>query len=269
MCLILFAYKHHPNYRLILAANRDEFYERPTAPLMYWEDHPHILAGRDLKSMGTWMGITSSGRFAAVTNYREPGRLIIDAPSRGHLVSDYLNGTMPPNDYLKHLKQEGHRYNGFNLLVGDTEAFYYFSNRSENGTRLESGIHGLSNRLLDTPWPKVVQGKQRLSALIDQDDDLSQTGILDLVQTQAVPPNSQIPDTGVGMEWERTLAPIFITSPNYGTRCSTLLTISRSNHVHITEITWQPAQPAPTLQAETSFDFNIEGKDRSDENRHS
>jgi uncharacterized protein with NRDE domain len=259
MCLIVFAHEKHPDYRLILAANRDEFYERPSAPLMYWDDHPNVLAGRDLKSMGTWLGVSRSGRFAAITNYREPGRQILGAPSRGHLVSDYLTGTMPPADYLEDLRRKADSYNGFNLLIGDTECLLYFSNRKQGSIQLEPGIHGLSNRLLDTQWPKVIQSKSRLSALISQGHDLPQEGIFDLLQNQEKPLDHQLPDTGVGIELERLLSPMFITSPHYGTRCSTLLTIHRSNHVHVAEITWKPSQPQPTLHKQASFDFAIEG----------
>jgi uncharacterized protein with NRDE domain len=258
MCLILFAYDHHPDYRLILAANRDEFYDRPAAPLRYWRDHPHLLAGRDLKSMGTWMGVSRWGRFAAITNYREPGNPILDAPSRGHLVSDYLAGTLPPADYLDDLKPKAGQYNGFNLLVGDTQGLFYFSNRNQGVMRLEAGVYGLSNRLLDTRWPKVRQGKERLSALIRHDRELPRESLFSLLQTQERPPDHQLPDTGVGIELERILAPIFITSPNYGTRCSTLLTLNRSDHVRITEYTWVPARPRPTLMEEASFDFDIQ-----------
>jgi uncharacterized protein with NRDE domain len=257
MCLILFAHDHHPDYRLILAANRDEFYDRPAAPLVFWEDHPHVLAGRDLKSMGTWMGVSRSGRFAAITNYREPGRQILDAPSRGHLISDYLIGHTPPIDYLEDLKQKAGQYNGFNLLVGDTRSLYYYSNRSDGVIRLEPGIYGLSNRLLDTRWPKVHQGKERLSTLIGHDTELPLEGILDLLQTQKRPPDHQLPDTGVGIEWERTLSPMFITSPNYGTRCSTLLAVNRSDHVQMTEVTWRPAKTKPTLEGKAVFEFTI------------
>jgi len=258
MCLIIFAYNHHPDFRLILAANRDEFYDRPAAPLRDWKDHPHVLAGRDLESMGTWMGVSRWGRFAAITNYREPGNQILDAPSRGGLVSDYLTGTLPPAEYLEDLRRKAGQYNGFNLLVGDTQGLFYFSNRNKGVRRLEAGVYGLSNRLLDTPWPKVRQGKERLSALIGQGRKLPREGLFDFMQSQERPPDHQLPDTGVGIELERILAPIFITSPHYGTRCSTLLTQNRSDHVRITEYTWAPARPQPTLLEEASFDFAIE-----------
>ena len=260
MCLILFAYDHHPDFRLILAANRDEFYERPAAPLGYWEDHPHVLAGRDLRQSGTWMGVTKNGKFAAITNYREPGRQIPDAPSRGHLVSDFLIGDAPPSDYLEHLQQQAQQYNGFNLLVGDARSLYYYSNRGDGIFQLEPGIYGLSNRLLDTGWPKVHHGKERLAGLIEQESELPRQEILVLLQTQERPPDDQLPDTGVGIEWERTLSPMFISSPNYGTRCSTLLTMDRSKHVRITELTWQPARQEPNLQGKMTYDFPINSK---------
>ena len=258
MCLILLSYNNHPDYRIILAANRDEFYNRPAAPLTYWEDHPQVLAGRDLKSMGTWMGISRSGRLAASTNYREPDRQIFDAPSRGHLISDYLIDDAPPDDYLNQIKTDADRYNGFNLLVGDKDALYYYSNRSDGVVRLEPGIYGLSNRLLDTRWPKVSQGKKGLSALIDPDRDLPRERILDLLQSRQRPVDGDLPDTGVGIEWERTLSPMFITSPDYGTRCSTLLTMDRANHVEMTEITWRPARATPTSQVTKAFQFTID-----------
>jgi len=215
MCLILFSYDNHPKYRLVLAANRDEFYDRSAAPLSYWGDQPGVLAGRDLKSMGTWMGISRSGRFAAITNYREPGRQILDAPSRGHLISDYLIGDAPPTEYLEHLQNRAQQYNGFNLLVGDTRSLYYFSNRRERISQLASGIYGLSNRLLDTRWPKVHHGKKQLGALIDQNINLPEEEILALLQSQDKPSDQELPDTGVGIEWERALSPMFISSPNY------------------------------------------------------
>lgn len=257
MCLILFAYKKHPNYRLILAANRDEFYDRPAASLNYWEDTPDVLAGRDLKSMGTWMGVNRAGKFAAITNYREPNRQLHDAPSRGHLISNYLIGDVPPADYLDKLKGETDLYNGFNLLVGDNEDLYYFTNRNDGRTLLTPGTYGLSNRLLDTDWPKVGKGKEQLSALIDRDEDLPREAILDLLQNQERPLDHQLPDTGVGIEWERTLSPMFITSPNYGTRCSTLITMDRYNLVRIEETTWQPAKFTPTQLEEIRFEFTI------------
>jgi uncharacterized protein with NRDE domain len=257
MCLILFSYKHHPKYRLVLAANRDEYYDRPAAPMQFWKDHPDVLAGRDLKSMGTWMGITRSGRLAAITNYRDPATTIPKAPSRGHLISQFLIGEASPAKYLEAVKKDARKYNGFNLLVGDTRDLAYYSNRQNKVIHLESNTFGLSNRLLDTQWPKVKTGKQHLTRLLRQHNEILPEPLLDLLQNQAIAPDHQLPDTGIGTAWERTLSPIFISSPNYGTRCSTILTIDRSNHVRISEHTWQQGKSRPVLQQARVFEFVI------------
>ncbi|MGD8836601.1 MAG: NRDE family protein [Desulfobacteraceae bacterium] len=257
MCLILFSYEQHPHYRLVLAANRDEFYDRPTAPLGFWQDHPDLLAGRDLKSFGTWMGLTRSGKIAAITNYREPETPKPQAPSRGQLISDFLIGSDRPAAYLKQVKKEADDYNGFNLLVGDTHDLFYYSNRGGEIVRLESNIYGLSNRQLDTQWPKVNNGKKRLKQLLDDHHDIPLEQLLSLLQSQDRPPDDQLPDTGVSKEWERALSPLFIASPGYGTRCSTILTIDRSNHLHITEYTWKNNQTRPVLLEKHAFDLKI------------
>lgn len=258
MCLILFSYNSHPNYRLVVAANRDEFYERPSVPLHFWEDHPEVLAGRDLKSLGTWMGVTRSGRVAAITNYREPGVQIPDAPSRGHLISEFLIGNASVAAYLDRVKEAAWLYNGFNLLVGGTNELVYFSNRGNDVIHIESGIYGLSNHLLDTQWPKVKNGKKRLAQILEHHDTVPAKHLMNLLQNQDTAPDHQLPDTGAGTHWERTLSPIFITSPNYGTRCSTILTIDRSNLVKVIEHTWQQSQLKPVLQQKHEFDFMIE-----------
>ena len=258
MCLILFSYEQHPRYRLVLAANRDEFYDRPTAPLRFWEDHPDLLAGRDLKSLGTWMGTTRSGKIAAITNYREPGIQNPQAPSRGQLISGFLINDETPAAYLERVKKDGESYNGFNLLVGDTQDLYYYSNRGGEIIRLESNIFGLSNRLLDTQWPKVNNGKKRLKQLLDHHHDILPEQLLPLLQNQDRPPDDQLPNTGVSKALERTLSPIYIASPGYGTRCSTILTIDRSNHLHVTELTWQRDQTKPVLQEKHAFGFKID-----------
>jgi uncharacterized protein with NRDE domain len=166
MCLILIAHGAHPEFPLVIAANRDEYYERPTAGAAFWHDHPHILAGRDLECMGTWLGVTRGGRFAALTNFRDPRERKTDAPSRGRLVSDFLVTDNNPREYLKDVSRQAQRYNGFNLLVGDLDGVFYLSSREARVQELSPGIHGLSNHLLDTPWPKVARGKQRLQAAL-------------------------------------------------------------------------------------------------------
>ena len=166
MCLILLAVRTHPSYDLILAANRDEYYARPSLPPAFWEEADYVLGGRDLVGGGTWLGITRSGRIAAVTNYRNPAVFLKDAPSRGKLVSDFLMGKQDPAGYVERVRQEAERYNGFNLLVGDLDGLHWLSNRDDRVHRLEAGIYGISNRLLDTPWPKVVRGKKLMAAIL-------------------------------------------------------------------------------------------------------
>lgn len=244
MCLILFANEHHPRYRLILAANRDEFFERPTEPAAFWKDESGLLAGRDLKSGGTWLGVTRTRRFAAVTNYREPRRQKAEAPSRGVLVTQFLRGRDDPEAYLHRLARTADRYNGFNLIVGDGETLFYFSNREERVRRVEPGVHGLSNHLLDSPWPKVVQGKAAFAAAIEG-EAVDPNGLLHLLQDRTYAAEADLPDTGVGDEWERVLSPIFISTPAYGTRSSTVLTIDREGQVAFVEQTVPVPGEAP------------------------
>lgn len=258
MCLILFAYRHHPRYPLILAANRDEFYDRPTQTLDFWTDRPEIAAGRDLKRMGTWMGVTRHGRLAAVTNYREAGIQKPEALSRGQLVTDFLAGHTTAPDYLRGLHANGHLYNGFNLIVGDTRGLYYYSNRGGTVSPVQPGIHGLSNHLLDTHWPKVRDGKSRFAAILAEDENhIHRSKLLEALQDQSVPPDNQLPDTGIDPAWERVLAPIFITSPVYGTRCSSLLTVDRDGGVDFAEITWRPAEARPVIKDRRHIHFRI------------
>jgi len=200
MCLILFAWKAHRNFPLILMANRDEFYERPTAPAAFWNDASGLLAGRDLQEGGTWLGITRRGKLAALTNYRDPASVKPHAPSRGHLVSDYLRNRQTPENYIRRITPKAAQYNGFNLLVGNEAALFCFSNRS--GLKAVSpGIHGMSNHLLDTPWPKVEKGKRALDELLDRKGNPSPAALLDLLTDRSHPPDGQLPVTGAGLDW--------------------------------------------------------------------
>jgi uncharacterized protein with NRDE domain len=252
MCLILLALKHHPSYKLILAANRDEYYDRPSAPPAFWEDAPHVLAGKDLRGGGTWLGITKSGRIAAVTNYRDPSSHKTQTPSRGWLVRDYLLGTDDPVPYLERLRREGSMYNGFNLIVGNEEELYWYSNRGEKIISLTPGLHGISNRLLDTPWPKVVRGKEGLAHLLENHDGPSASKLFDLLGDRTPAPDGTLPDTGVGRDWERVLSSIYITSPTYGTRSSTLILIDRNNRVTFMDRTFN-AHPKPVVSVQILF----------------
>jgi uncharacterized protein with NRDE domain len=237
MCLILLAYDVIPEYRLILAANRDEFYDRPTLPAAFWEDHPDILAGRDLKGGGTWLGITRSGKFAAITNYREPGVPKPNAPTRGHLVSAFLSKNSLPQTYLESVSAVGQAYSGFNLIVGDASGLYYYSNRGPGICRLQPGWYGLSNHLLNTPWPKVEKGIAMLKAAILNFDPVNMDPLFDLLKNREVPPDDRLPNTGVGREWERILSPIFIQSPGYGTRSSSVMLIDGNGKARVAEQT--------------------------------
>jgi uncharacterized protein with NRDE domain len=238
MCLILFAYQSHPHYPLLVAANRDEFYARPTAPMAYWEDIPELLAGRDLQAGGTWLGITRSGRFAAITNYRDPRSVLPNAPSRGHLVSDFLKSRESGRVYLERLLPRGSDYNGFNLLLGDGKELLYYSNQNGALQTLQPGIYGLSNHLLNTPWPKVERGRRKLAALLEKGDLPSTEDLLALLQDRTRAADEALPNTGVSLAQERIYSPLFIESPDYGTRSSTILRVDQQGKVTVTEKTW-------------------------------
>ncbi|MCD6486657.1 MAG: NRDE family protein [Syntrophobacterales bacterium] len=238
MCLILFSYRSHPVYPLILAANRDEFYERPTAQASFPEETPDILAGRDLKDGGTWLGITKTGRMAAITNFRDIRNLKDNAPSRGKLVSEFLHGNENPAEYIQNIRQSSDRYNGFSLILGDRNGFFCFSNAGNGFHEISPGMHGLSNHLLDTPWPKVKHGRKLLDSLISKHQNLLQDEIFHILADTSRPDDSHFPDTGIGLEWERLLSSIFIQSEIYGTRSSTIILIDKENDVTFTERTF-------------------------------
>ncbi|MCG8637461.1 MAG: NRDE family protein [Desulfobacterales bacterium] len=237
MCLILFGIDTSPEFPLILAANRDEFYDRPTRAMEFWPDRPDILAGKDLQAGGTWMGISRQGRFAALTNYRDLSNLKPDAPSRGELILRVLEymGSVP--EALKDLDETANRYNGFNLLAGEAGQVFCYSNRNRTRTRVNPGIHGLSNHLIDTPWPKVANGKTQFKSVVDA-DPADNDGLFKLLTDTTRPDDSHLPSTGIGLEWERILSPLFIQSPTYGTRSSTLMRVSRSGEIQVVERTF-------------------------------
>lgn len=231
MCLIFAAINYHPVYKLIVAANRDEFYTRKTAPANYWEDHPGVLGGRDLQAGGTWMGMTRSGKISMLTNYRDPKNIRPDAPSRGYLVSNYLTNDVDAESYLKGLQPA--LYNGFNLIVGDTDNLWYLSNYKDGITKLENGLYGLSNALLDSPWPKVVKGKMKLAPILGRSELTVEDLMEFLYDTDVATEN--LPDTGVSPDLERALSSMFIKTPNYGSRCSTVVLVDKANHVKFSE----------------------------------
>ncbi|MDQ1004530.1 uncharacterized protein with NRDE domain [Neobacillus niacini] len=226
MCLILFAYKVHPKYKLIVAANRDEFYQRPTAPAYFWEDDPDILAGRDLEKMGTWMGVTKMGRFSALTNYRNPKEDSNGKRSRGELVLDALQYQGDIKDYMENLVINKDKYPGYNLLAGDGNMLYYYSNVGQELLEVPPGIYGVSNHLLNTEWPKVQMGKEGLTEIITTKQTDLVEPLLTLLQKADQAPDEKLPKTGVSLELERMLSPMFIKSEGYGTRSSTVMLMS-------------------------------------------
>ncbi|HMV09120.1 MAG TPA: NRDE family protein [Cyclobacteriaceae bacterium] len=234
MCLIFISVQDHPTYKLIIAANRDEFYQRKTAPASYWRDHPEILGGRDLEAQGTWMAMNKNGRIAMVTNYRDIRNIKHVAPSRGALVTNFLLDGSSPENYLGQVESKGQEYNGFNLVVGSGEELWYNSNYKQGVHKLSAGLHGLSNHLLDTPWPKVERGLDKMKSLLTK-PQLSIDSLFSVLFDDMIAADDKLPDTGVGLERERMLSSMFIKSPGYGTRCSTVVLIDRDDHVNFSE----------------------------------
>ena len=237
MCLILFCYKNHTKYDFILASNRDEFRDRPTAVLEFWEDYPSVLAGKDLVNGGTWMGITRTGRFAALTNFRSPVMIKSDSPSRGQLVKNFLISDMSPTDYLQSIEHHADQFSGFNLMVGDMNQLLYLSNCKKDIHKISPGIYGLSNNFLNVSWPKVDRGKHLFSKCIPDNTDPDIKQILALLSDQLYPDENLLPETGISREWEKMLSPIFIDNPFYGTRSQSILMISTTGHVSFYERT--------------------------------
>jgi uncharacterized protein with NRDE domain len=247
VCLIVFDWRPDASQGalLTLAANRDEFYARPAAPLGWWSDAPDLLAGRDLQGGGTWMGITRSGRFAALTNFRAPAATNPTAPSRGGLVSGFLRDQVSPADYLAGIVPRAHLYSGFNLLVGDLAKrdLRWFSNCADipagGMPALAAGSYGLSNALLDTPWPKVVAKKAGLLACMEAFGDApaaQRDALLDLMRDPTTAPDETLPSTGLTLERERALSAAYIRLPNYGTRCTTVLQVGSGGCVNVKEL---------------------------------
>jgi len=235
MCLLVFAWKVHPSYRLIFAGNRDEFHDRPSAPMAWWQDRPAILAGRDLQAGGTWLGLSKRGDFGVVTNYRELQRPVPGMPSRGGLITHYLDSHLPSAQFVSELASEADRYAGFNLLLADARQMHYASNRAEPFARaLDPGVHGLSNHLLDTSWPKLARTRERFRALIAAPEP-SLDDLLGMLGDRDPAPDHLLPDTGIGLDWERLLSAPFIVDERYGTRCSTAVLISSEGPVQARE----------------------------------
>jgi uncharacterized protein with NRDE domain len=238
MCLIVLAWRASPKARLVVAANRDEFFGRGAAPAAWWEDAPDVLAGRDLEAGGTWLGVTRAGRFAALTNFRDASVPKKDgAPSRGALVADFLKGRASAVEYVGSVRPGAGRYHGFNLLVSDGTELWSFSNVEGDPVRLPPGIWGLSNHLIETPWPKVTAASARLEAALGEArgaEDLERR-LLALLEDRGVAPDGALPDTGLPLSWERALSAAFVVLPDYGTRASTSLIVAPDGAVRFAE----------------------------------
>lgn len=240
MCLILLAFRAHADYPLIVAANRDEAYARPTAPAGFWPDHPQVYGGRDLEQGGTWLGLAANGRFAAITNYRQGHRVATAKRSRGELTRGYLTGSSETNAYLRQVEARSHEYNGFSLIVGGLDGLGFYSNRGGRIEDIAPGVHGLSNHLLNEPWPKVKRGVGALSALLQADEPQLVGSLFTLLADQAPAPDDLLPATGIAPERERALSAAFIASETYGTRASTVVLVSAAGEVLFCERSYGP-----------------------------
>jgi uncharacterized protein with NRDE domain len=255
VCLLGVAVAAHPRFPLVIAANRDEFYARPTARAGWWDDAPGVLAGRDLEHGGTWLGVTRTGRLAALTNFRDPSAVKRAAPSRGLLVSGYLTGAQSARDYLGRVARSAAEYNDFNLLVGTPDEILCLESRTGEIRALDQGVHGLSNALLDTPWPKVVRLRQALADRIATvDGELDPDRLLPLLTDPAMARDEDLPRTGVAQDLERSLSAAFIRLPRYGTRCSTIVCVDAHGRLGFVERAYGPSGAMPP-DVRVSFDL--------------
>jgi uncharacterized protein with NRDE domain len=254
LCLIVVAWRCRADLPLVVAANRDEWRDRAAETAHWWPDHPELLAGRDLKAGGTWMGVTRSGRFGAVTNFRDPSDRRSTARSRGDLVTDFLLARESPPAFLAGVARRAHEYNGFNLIVGDGASLWYFGSREGGARPITPGVHGLSNHVLDEPWPKVIRGRQAMESALAEKDPMP--ALFTLLGDPRGVDDAELPATGVGLAWERRLAAALIAGADYGTRASTALTVSAGGEVRLEERTRGP-QGEETARANHAFDQKV------------
>ena len=235
MCLIALAWQAREDLPLVVAANRDEWRERPAKPAHWWPERPELLAGRDLQAGGTWMGVTRDGRFAAVTNFRDPSDKRATARSRGMLVTQFLLGGESPARFLSGLSLTAHEYNGFNLIVGDAASLLYYGSREGVPRAIEPGVHALSNHVLDEPWPKVIAARSAMDRALQARDPAP--ALFDMLSDRSPAAEADLPRTGVGIEWERRLSSALITGADYGTRASTVVSMGANGQVRFEERT--------------------------------
>ena len=251
MCLILIAYRHHSDYPLIVIANRDEYYARPSRDAHWWED-ADVYSGRDLQADGTWLGVNRRGHFAAVTNVREPGGMQPGKRSRGDLTREFLAGDGEARDYLQRLAQRDQEYAGFNLLLGNARELWFYSNRERRIRCIEPGVYGVSNGAFDEPWPKLRSGREELSALLDAEIDHEQ--LMEILTDHRTAEDHELPSTGVTLDIERLLSGRFIRSPDYGTRACSVVTMG-AGRIEFSEQNFIDAEHAGTRVTE-AFDID-------------
>lgn len=250
MCLIAIAWQQHPDYPLIVIANRDEFFERPAEPAHWWADTPGLLAGRDLRGGGTWLGIGRDGRFAALTNYRDPSQIRADARSRGDLVVRAATSRVPAAAFGAQVLAERADYNPFNLLVCDGDALVAVESVTGRCHTLAPGVHTLTNHLLDTPWPKALAARRGLEAAIRAEPGID--ALIHIMRNDRPAPDDALPSTGVSLAWERMLSSCFIRAPGYGTRCTSIVTRSGKGQIRFVEARWQ-ADGSPDGRTDERF----------------
>ncbi|QQK81843.1 NRDE family protein [Salicibibacter cibi] len=251
MCLINFQWKSHEKYPLIIAANRDEFYERSTAPAHFWEDAPDLLAGRDLLQKGTWLGITKQGKFAALTNFRDPQQIVPGKSSRGAIVKQFLTENRSPKGFMESLRKHRDDYTGYNVVAGTLDEMYHYNNVHDELNKINPGTHGLSNDSLNTSWPKVVKGKQALNAYTSK--EIKTEPLFQMLSDTEQAPDEALPSTGIDPDFERQLSPLFIHTDNYGTRASTVLLIDNRDNVTFVERRFDKG----VFTGEQSFSFQV------------
>lgn len=255
MCIVSFHFQQHPKYKLIIAANRDEFYKRPAEPVHFWPDHPNLIAGRDSEAKGTWLGMTKDGRFATLTNYRHPKYFNDDDKrSRGDIVTNFLTGTEHPVTYLEQLHERREEYSGFNVIVGNADELYYYGNEQGEIVNIERGTHSLSNELLNTPWPKVTRAKSLLNNYVMSHETIDPDELFKQLADNTIAPDEELPSTGISLELERQVSPIFIRTEDYGTRVSTVILITHDNEVQFIERTFNDGE----FKKETPYTFTID-----------
>jgi uncharacterized protein with NRDE domain len=248
LCLVALAWRARADLPLVVAANRDEWRDRPTEAAHWWPDRPAVYAGRDGQAGGTWMGVTRGGRFAAITNFRDPSDRRTDVRSRGEIVGDFLAGNASPEAFIRELAPRAGLYNGFNLVAGDLDSLWYFGSREGTARAIAPGVHALSNHLLDEPWPKVVRARMAMEAAIAEDDPMPR--LFAAMRDLEGAPDTELPKTGVSLDWERRLAPSMIVGADYGTRSTTVVCRAADGTLRMEEHTLDEAGHATQTRAE-------------------